>query len=85
MSETLPLDDILRILTDGEMTSLGMMPWGSNYTFLVQLADPRTKQKPAHEQAELLGVYKPRRGETPLWDFPERDAVLARIRRLSGE
>ena len=43
MSDTLPLDAILRILSEGEMTSLGMMPWGSNYTFLVQLNDPQTK------------------------------------------
>lgn len=76
MSETLPLDDILRILTEGDMNSLGMMPWGSNYTFLVQLADPKTKQKPAHEQVELLGVYKPRRGEAPLWDFPSGTLCL---------
>jgi uncharacterized repeat protein (TIGR03843 family) len=76
MSETLPLVDILRILTEGEMTSLGQMPWGSNYTFLVQLADLKTKRKPAHEQVELLAVYKPRRGETPLWDFPSGTLCL---------
>jgi uncharacterized repeat protein (TIGR03843 family) len=76
MSETLPLDAILRILSEGDMTSLGMMPWGSNYTFLVQLNDPQTKHKPAHEQAELLGVYKPRRGESPLWDFPSGTLCL---------
>jgi uncharacterized repeat protein (TIGR03843 family) len=76
MSETLPLEDILRILTEGEMNSLGMMPWGSNYTFLVQLADLKTKAKPAREQTELLGVYKPRRGETPLWDFPSGTLCL---------
>ena len=76
MSETIPLDDILRILTEGEMNSLGMMPWGSNYTFLVQLSDLKTKHKPAHEQAELLGVYKPRRGEAPLWDFPSGTLCL---------
>ncbi len=76
MSESLPLDAILNILAKGEMTSLGMMPWGSNYTFLVQLADPQPKHKPAGERVELLGVYKPRRGESPLWDFPSGTLCL---------
>jgi uncharacterized repeat protein (TIGR03843 family) len=76
MSETFPLEDILRILTEGEMSSLGQMPWGSNYTFLVHVSDPKTKNKPEHEQVELLGVYKPRRGEAPLWDFPSGTLCL---------
>lgn len=37
-----------------------MLAGSSNYTFLARLGgDP-----------EALVVYKPRRGETPLWDFP---------------
>jgi hypothetical protein len=41
--------------------------WGSNYTFLVEV-----------QQADnnLKAVYKPTRGERPLWDFPA--ATLAR-------
>lgn len=34
--------------------------WGSNYTFLVQVA---------HPEQELQAVYKPTRGVRPLWDF----------------
>ena len=37
------------------------MPWSSNATFLVNLADG---------DDELLAIYKPQRGERPLWDFP---------------
>ncbi len=37
------------------------MPWSSNQTFLVELA---------RGDEALLGVYKPGRGERPLWDFP---------------
>jgi uncharacterized repeat protein (TIGR03843 family) len=37
------------------------MPWSSNATFLVELA---------LDGATTLAVYKPGRGERPLWDFP---------------
>jgi uncharacterized repeat protein (TIGR03843 family) len=73
MSESRSLEDTLSILTDGEIESLGLMPWGSNYTFLVQLIEPLTKGKsdsPDKDAGQLLAVYKPRRGEAPLWDFP---------------
>jgi uncharacterized repeat protein (TIGR03843 family) len=42
-----------------------LVPWGSNYTFAVALADPQG------EYDETIGVYKPRAGEVPLWDFPD--------------
>ena len=41
---------------------LGRMPWSSNATYLVTLAA---------DDGELLAVYKPQRGERPLWDFPD--------------
>jgi len=50
------------LLTDGEIRPLGLMPRASNYTFLVELTDGDVRG---------LGVYKPREGEAPLWDFPE--------------
>jgi uncharacterized repeat protein (TIGR03843 family) len=40
----------------------GMMRWGSNYTFLVTIT---------HLDTKFMGVYKPRIGERPLWDFPD--------------
>ena len=49
------------LLTRGEITSCQLTPAGSNYTFLAQLElEGRTG----------LAIYKPRDGESPLWDFP---------------
>lgn len=46
----------------GALELHGQFMLGSNYTFLVRVQ---------HEGQEFLGVYKPKRGEQPLWDFPE--------------
>jgi uncharacterized repeat protein (TIGR03843 family) len=54
-------------LVEGELEILGLMPGASNYTFLARArgADERDAGE------ETLAIYKPRRGEIPLWDFPE--------------
>jgi hypothetical protein len=52
----------IELLTDGEIRPLGLMPRASNYTFLAEVGD---------RDRTVLAVYKPRQGETPLWDFPE--------------
>ena len=74
---------VLRALAEGEVVPLGMMPWSSNYTFLVQINDERYSSQLGDTdrpvinvdgeqiKSDLLAVYKPRKGETPLWDFPE--------------
>lgn len=46
----------------GEYELKGQFILGSNYTFLVNVH---------YEGGVYLAVYKPRRGEQPLWDFPE--------------
>ncbi len=51
----------LDLLTRGEVTLKGRMPRSSNATFLAELA---------LDGATALAVYKPERGERPLWDFP---------------
>jgi len=53
---------ILEILRRGEMTLQGQFVLGYNFTFLVQVTD---------RSATYQAVYKPQRGEQPLWDFPE--------------
>jgi uncharacterized repeat protein (TIGR03843 family) len=55
-------DDAPRLLADGEIRVLGLLPRASNSTFLAEVtgAGERT-----------LAVYKPEAGEAPLWDFPE--------------
>ena len=52
----------LRLLERGEMELLGLLPRSSNYTFLARVTDG---------DEQTLAVYKPQRGEAPLWDFPE--------------
>jgi uncharacterized repeat protein (TIGR03843 family) len=53
-------------LQTGRMEVEGLLPWSSNYTFLVQIQPP-----PVTERAtKIAAVYKPRQGERPLWDFP---------------
>lgn len=49
------------LLAEGEMTVHGRIAGSSNATLLVTCASG---------DAELLAVYKPARGERPLWDFP---------------
>lgn len=55
------MQTLLSALLEGELTLKGQFIWGSNYTFLVEIQ---------HGDAALQGVYKPRKGERPLWDFP---------------
>jgi uncharacterized repeat protein (TIGR03843 family) len=50
------------LLAHGELEVLGRMPWSSNATFLVNVEAGGV---------ETRGIYKPARGERPLWDFPE--------------
>jgi uncharacterized repeat protein (TIGR03843 family) len=52
---------LLECLQSGEITVEGRFMWGSNYTFLCQIQD---------EACDLRAIYKPTRGERPLWDFP---------------
>jgi hypothetical protein len=53
--------DTLSLLARGAVTVRGRLPGASNATFLVEVAD---------EDEQALAVYKPERGERPLWDFP---------------
>ena len=96
--------DILDLLQRAEITSISLIPWGSNYTFLATLEVDKATVANADailpyaeasntlarelysrfqrengestggftsEDADvLLGIYKPVRGEAPLWDFP---------------
>ena len=54
------------ILEKGQISITGEFLWGSNYTFAVEIS--------LGDQI-IQGVYKPTRGERPLWDFPR--ATLA--------
>jgi hypothetical protein len=56
-----------RLVTDGDLELIGLLPRSSNSTFLARAT---------LGEEQTLVVYKPRRGETPLWDFP--DGTLCR-------
>ena len=63
------------------MTLIGLLSGASNYTFLAQL-DP-------HPPAGLKVVYKPARGESPLWDFAagtlyEREVAAYQLSKVLG-
>lgn len=48
------------VLELGPVEVLGLLPYASNYTFLARVGD---------SSSEVHAVYKPTRGERPLWDF----------------
>lgn len=51
---------VLAALVQGKIEEQGLLPYSSNHSFLVTVAA---------EEITLPAVYKPRRGESPLWDF----------------
>ena len=59
---TIPHEIIQTALTHGNYELKGQFVLGSNYTFLVNVQ---------HEGVEYPAVYKPSKGEQPLWDFPD--------------
>lgn len=51
---------IKRLLEHGEIEMKGLVPWSSNYTYLVTVRE---------SGRERYAIYKPQCGERPLWDF----------------
>lgn len=64
------MEEVLTVLQNGEITVRGEFLWGSNYTFLAQVE---------FENKVLPVVYKPSRGERPLWDFPPASLGLREV------
>jgi uncharacterized repeat protein (TIGR03843 family) len=63
MSEPAPFpEDPFPLLRAGNVEGIDLIPWGSNYTFAALLRGT--------DGICCYGVYKPRRGEVPLRDFP---------------
>ena len=64
---------------EGEVEVQGRMPWSSNGTFLARLTEGGNA---------MLAVYKPGKGERPLWDFPRglyrREAAAWNLSELLG-
>ena len=59
-AERPPRPGALTLLTEGEIALRGRLPWSSNGTFLVDLC---------LGEESGMAVYKPLRGERPLWDY----------------
>ena len=56
-------EQLLEVLQKGTIEGeYGVMRWSSNYTFLLSIV---------YEGMTTMAVYKPRKGERPLWDFPD--------------
>ncbi len=54
---------VLEVLERGTLNEeYGLLRWSSNYAFLVSVE---------LDDVNLTAVYKPQRGERPLWDFPD--------------
>ena len=67
------------LLSLGEMEVIGRMPNSSNATLLVRVT---------HDDAETRAIYKPGKGERPLWDFPpglyRREVAAYELSRALG-
>jgi uncharacterized repeat protein (TIGR03843 family) len=67
------------LLARGAIEVKGQMPWSSNATFLVTVCD---------DDDQIDAVYKPGRGERPLWDFPgglyRRELAAYRVSEALG-
>lgn len=67
------------VLGGGDIELLGRMPWSSNMTFLADVC--------LGDQL-LQGIYKPHKGERPLWDFPsglyKREVAAYRLAKALG-
>ncbi len=62
--------NIHNIIQNGSYELRGQFMLGSNYTFLVDVH---------HEGETIKAVYKPSKGEQPLWDFPDSTLALREV------
>jgi uncharacterized repeat protein (TIGR03843 family) len=89
-----PDEQVEELLRCGDLALVGRMPWSSNATFLVDVRapgsgpDPGADADPQAAPALLQAVYKPHRGERPLWDFPsglwQREVAAYELSRALG-
>ncbi|MBJ7610150.1 MAG: hypothetical protein JF887_12075 [Candidatus Dormibacteraeota bacterium] len=60
--------EVLRRLRLEPIKGMGRVVYSSNAVFLLELEGP----DPTHPDQPLRAIYKPTRGERPLWDFPRQ-------------
>lgn len=81
MAEEIPFAQVEALLLEAEFGDCRPLWYSANYVFLATMC--------AGEGVEFAAVYKPHRGESPLWDFPtgelyKREAGAYRLSRLLG-
>jgi len=67
MTDSIPLQTVLQ---HGDLELKGQFMLGSNYTFLVDVR---------YQDITVPAVYKPTKGEQPLWDFEESTLALREV------
>jgi hypothetical protein len=67
--------EVATALAEAPIERIGEVVYGSNGVFIVELDAP----DPADPTQPLRAVYKPVRGERPLWDFPRRTLYLREV------
>jgi hypothetical protein len=66
---------VLHRLHTEPITAMAHVVYSSNAVFLVELEG----RDPEHPKEPLRAIYKPARGERPLWDFPRRTLHLREV------
>jgi hypothetical protein len=65
-----PSGPVAEVLVHGDLEVVGRMRYSSNGAFFVRACA---------DGVEVPAVYKPRRGERPLWDFPDGTLCLREV------
>ncbi len=63
-------DHLRKVFQNGDLELKGQFTLGSNYTFLAEVT---------YQDKTYPAVYKPTRGEQPLWDFEENTLALREV------
>ncbi|NTU56913.1 MAG: phosphatidylinositol kinase, partial [Anaerolineales bacterium] len=63
-------EQLITAFQHGDLEIKGQFTFGSNYTFLVDVK---------YQDRVIPAVYKPTRGEQPLWDFEENTLALREV------
>ncbi|MGI9598401.1 MAG: SCO1664 family protein [Acidimicrobiales bacterium] len=86
----LSTDDLIDLFQTGEMEIEGRMPYSSNATLMVVMSDEEPVDGSGDTGAirSHRAIYKPGRGERPLWDFPpdlyKREVAMYRLAEALG-
>jgi hypothetical protein len=67
--------DVLRRLRSEPITGIGRVVYSSNAVFVLEMEG----RDPEHTDEPLRAIYKPARGERPLWDFPAQTLHMREV------